>query len=154
MTETWFAAFTKSLEAPATPLEALAEALTRRRAINPVLLHRDILRQVEQRQADAMDDGTDVTTRTGKLFPLFPQYKIRSHFTALDKTNVFLEGHDSAVVLRAFFPERKGWEPAHQIVTDAPGKPAAPPVTPPSTPIAKSNAIYCRRIIIGLRTSM
>jgi len=67
MTETWFAAFTKSLEAPATPLEALAEALTRRRAINPVLLHRDILRQVEQRQADAMDDGTDVTTRTGKL---------------------------------------------------------------------------------------
>jgi len=107
---------------PLAYVDVLAERMVVTMRTDPLLLHRDILRRVEERQAAAMDvDGEDTEARyrrTGKTFSLFPIYKIRSHFGVLDQANTFLPDHDSAGVLRSLFPKRPGWEPAHQIMTD------------------------------------
>jgi hypothetical protein len=116
MTEAWFNAYLKSLDSrPVTKVEHEAEQLAILRCQHHLLAHRHMLRAVEARQAARMNvDGET----TGKTFPLFPLYKIRHHFAALDKSNTFNKDWDSAEVLAAFFPKRKGWEPAHQITTD------------------------------------
>lgn len=113
-----------------TLVEHLAERLVATARLHPVLLHRYLLRRVEERQVAAVED--EERRRTGKLFPLFPLRQIKIHFATLDVRIIHLwltanpdvkasvQGRiEDKDLLTAFFPRRKGgWNPVNEIKTD------------------------------------
>jgi len=103
--------------------------MARRFTWSPFLFHRHLLAQVEERHRQRDNGQLPANAKIGDLFPLFPQRKIRSHFTAFD-TQVLKawardlwpaglpEGLEVERLVEAFFPERNGWLPGRQIKTD------------------------------------
>jgi len=95
-------------------VDGLAEQMGQLLRCDPLLLHRYLLEKIETRHRALKGH----TVATGHTFPLFPVFKIKQQFVALDAKTNFLDGHDSSEVLAAMFPHRKGWTPSHQITTD------------------------------------
>ena len=115
-------------ENPTSALTALVADMNARYKQSPFLFHRWLLEQVER--THRLSNALPEYQQTGRLFVLFPQRNLRTHFTAFD-TEIFKpwvkqlwsEGLPTGLavdmLVEALFPPRAGgWRPGRQIKTD------------------------------------